>query len=134
MNPLQQLSHDVAFSGLGARLSEFAYSSSNPENEISVNDTIAESQLREQVLQLPQDAKVIIPLRRFHDRFFFNSFGEQPRYFRSQSFFFSYFDTKGSSNRIILGFRGTYFDPKIEGQWYRHPGMLSLESLRPSES
>jgi hypothetical protein len=134
---------------LCAKLSQFAYASAIPSKKISVDDDEAREQLYHLLTQLGQQARGIGDrhhghFARFASKSWWRSHKSQFKWFRSQSYFYHYFDQKDDVNRIVVAFRGTWNDGKESNNWYHEPGRqrlqlwekmkLTVRSLRPERN
>ena len=107
---------------LCAELSKFAYTSANPSASISADDDEARRALRKTLNALGYDPQNDY-FERFNSKSWHKRFETQKRWFRSQSFFYRYYDSRDDINRIVVAFRGTWNDKSAEREWHVTKGM-----------
>lgn len=110
---------------LGAELAKFAYASTDPEKQISVNNTLAQQSLCEVLGSRPE---TVLNFKRYHSRPWFTSDERKFRWFRSYSYF-AHLRTPENVDRIIVGFRGTWLNSEGNGTWYSDQSKSAVLSL-----
>lgn len=113
---------------IAAELAKFAYTSTSPELEISTNDTLAQQSLVTQLETMGLQPAEVLSFKRYHSRPWFTSDERKFRWFRSHSYFV-HFRTSENVDRIIVGFRGTWYNPSGNGTWYSEQSTLWLVAM-----
>ncbi|KAK5087510.1 hypothetical protein LTR70_007055 [Exophiala xenobiotica] len=116
---------------LSAALADFAYAAGNPQMTVSIDNTIAQGILPENIATL-LPSHTIVGFTRLNSRFYFNTFGEQHRWFRSTAYFW-HLRTPRSSDKIFVGFRGTFPHPGSPGRDIDRHGPTATSQTRFSK-
>ncbi|KAJ9614400.1 hypothetical protein H2200_002536 [Cladophialophora chaetospira] len=123
---LQQLRISADKIILCAKLSEFAYQSATPSKKISVDDNEARGKLFDLLGVDGRQPRGPIghqpgTFARFASHSWWRSEKNQFNWFRSQAYFYQYFDQVDDVNRIVLAFRGTWNDGNASMTRYSTP-------------
>jgi hypothetical protein len=113
---------------IAAELAKFAYTSTSPEMEISTNDTMAQESLVTQLETVGLQPAEVLSFKRYHSRPWFTSDERKFRWFRSHSYFV-HFRTLENVDKIIVGFRGTWYNPSGDGTWFSAQSTLCLVGM-----
>ena len=117
------LQSDSQIIKLCARLAKFAYTSGNPESELSSradNDRVAKTALLKELQFRNPALESVIDFQRYYSHSWFIPKPLQPRWFRSYAYFCH---IRGEAvDLIIVGFRGTWNNTTGSGKWFDKSG------------